>query len=57
MIDLNEAERQTGETIPPGPYRVRARLRPRAAGPEGLLRASKSGATEMLELELTVVDK
>ena len=41
MIDLNEAERQTGETIPPGPYRVRARLRPRAAGPEGLLRASK----------------
>ena len=54
MLDLNEAERQTGETIPSGVYRLRAKLKPRGAGDEGLLRAAKNGPTVMLELELRV---
>jgi hypothetical protein len=54
MLDLNEAEKQSGGTIPAGVYRLRSKLKPRGAGDEGLLRAAKNGPTVMLELELTV---
>jgi hypothetical protein len=56
MIDLNEAEKQSGQTIPAGVYKVRSKLKPRGAGDEGLLRAAKNGPTSMLELELTVTE-
>ena len=56
MIDLNEAEKQSGQTIPSGVYKLRAKLKPKGAGAEGLLRHAKHGPTEMMELELTVVD-
>lgn len=53
-LDLNEAERQGGQLIPPGPYWVRSKIKARGAGDEGLLRAAKNGPTIMLELVLTV---
>jgi hypothetical protein len=55
MFDLNEAERQGGQVIPSGVYTLRAKLKPKGAGDEGLLRRAKNGPTQMLELELKVV--
>ena len=52
--DLNEAEKQQGGTVPEGIYTLEARIKPGGAGDDYLLRRSKNGALEMLELELKV---
>ncbi len=52
--DLNEAEKQQGGTVPEGIYALEARIKPGGAGDDYLLRRSKNGALEMLQLELKV---
>jgi hypothetical protein len=54
MYDLNEAD-DGFELVPPGIYRVKARLKPGGFGDERLLRLAKSMRTYGLELELTVI--
>ena len=54
VYDLNEAD-DGFELVPPGIYRVKARLKPGGFGDERLLRLAKSMRTYGLELELTVV--
>jgi hypothetical protein len=57
FLNLNDAERQSDQTpAPAGLYRLRSKLMAGSAGPDGLLRRSKHGATEMLDLELTITE-
>ena len=53
VYDLNEAD-DNFELVPPGIYRVKARVRPGGVGDERLLRLAKSMRTCGLELELSV---
>jgi len=55
-LNLNEAETQRDQSpIPAGIYRLRSKVKVGGAGDDGILRLSQSGATEGLNLELTVV--
>ena len=53
--DFNDAEQQGGSTISAELYWLTAKVKPGGAGDDDMLRCSKNGALEMLELELTVV--
>jgi hypothetical protein len=55
-INLNEADNQDRALMPPGPYWVKARVRPGNAGDDGLLRLAKNQYSLMADLELTVID-
>lgn len=56
MLDLNEAEPQREFTIvPPGVYRLRAKVKPGGMGEDGALRLAKNMRTSMLELEHTII--
>jgi hypothetical protein len=55
-IDLNDADPQRDQTlIDPGVYQLRIKVRPGGHGPGNVLRLSKSGHLQMLDLELVVV--
>jgi hypothetical protein len=55
MYDLNKTSDTDFSPIPPGIYRVKAKLRPGGVGEEELLRLAKNLRTQMLDLQLTVV--
>jgi hypothetical protein len=52
--DLNEAARQDGGTVPEGVYALKVRIKPGGFGDDDLLRRSKNGALEMLQIECEV---
>lgn len=63
MLDLNDAQPQRGDLIPPGCAKVQAVLRPGGAtmpgapaSDVGLLRASRSSDVLMLHVEFTVLE-
>lgn len=63
MLDLNDAQPQRGDLIPPGCAKVQAVLRPGGsampgapASDVGLLRASRSSDVLMLDFEFTVLE-
>jgi hypothetical protein len=55
MYDLNTANDADFSPIPPGIYRVRAKLRLGGVGEEQLLRLAKNLRTQMMDLQLTVL--
>jgi hypothetical protein len=55
MYDLNTASDRDFSPIPPGIYRVKAKLKPGGVGEEEVLRLAKNLRTQMLDLQLTVV--
>jgi hypothetical protein len=55
-INLNSIGSQRSEVIPPGVYKLRARLMAGGAGFDGMLTRAKNGRSLMLKLECYVVD-
>jgi len=55
-INLNDADDQKPGTMPPGPYWVKARIKPGGWGDDGLLRLARNQYSLMLEVECVVID-